>query len=204
MREPRNDGLSSAGEAPILSQIQEALESEVKSSTPPGVFVGRCTSGGNRDLFFYVPSPDGWTARLEAVRTTFSGYDIEPDVWEDRGWDAYFGFLLPTEEERQTIENRKVCEVLQSHGDSLEQPREIDHWIYFREPRQREEFQLRVAEMGFQTRGLPDSPSREAAYGVQIYRVDVPSYDQIDEVTLPLFGWRENPAASTTDGKRQC
>lgn len=187
MRNPRKDGLSSADEAADLKKLEQALESQVNSSAPAGVLVGRSTSGGNRDLFFYVPSAEAWGARVEAVMKRFPDYRVEADSWEDRAWEAYFGFLFPNEAQRQTIKNRKVCEQLESRGDSLDQPREIDHWIYFRGPIQREQFRVRSEEIGFRTRGITDAPSREAAYGIQVYRVDLPSYNAIDDVTFPLF-----------------
>ena len=187
MRNPRNDGLSSADEAADLKELERALESHVNSSAPAGVLVGRSTSGGNRDLFFYVPSDEGWGSGIDAVLRRFPDYKVEADAWEDRAWEAYFAFLLPNKEQKQTIENRKVCEQLESRGDSLNQPREIDHWVYFREPDQRKQFQARVEGMGFRTGGLTEAPSREAAYGIQIRRVDLPSYNAIDDVTLPLF-----------------
>src|ERR1700690_996487 len=185
MRNPREDGLSSADEAADLWQLEDALDSEMKSTDPAGVFVGRSTSAGIRNFFFYVPSPDGCATRIHGVMMEFPHYKVEVDVRSERTWETYSDFLLPNEEQRQTIGNRKVCEQLAHRGDSLGQPREIDHWIYFREPHQREQFQARCTEMGFQTRGLTDSP--EGGYGIQVYRVDLPSYGAIDSVTPPLF-----------------
>ena len=187
MRNPREDGLSSADEAPDLWRLEDALDSEVKSTDPAGIFVGRSTSGGIRSFFFYVPSLEGCASRIQGVVRKFPDYKIEVDVLEEPTWKTYFDFLLPNEEQRQTIGNRKVCERLAHRGDSLDQPREIDHWIYFRETRQREQFQSTCMEMGFQTRGLTDSPDAAERYGIQVYRVDLPSYGAIDDVTLPLF-----------------
>jgi hypothetical protein len=187
MRNPRPDGLSTAEEANVLWQIEDALVATIKSNTPEGIFVGRVTSAGNRDLFFYLPLPESWASTVEAAATAFPCYEMQSDVWQDCAWQTYFGFLVPNAEQRQMIENRKVCEVLERHGDALTEPREIDHWIYFHAPVQRSEFAKRVAEIGFRTRCLPDRTGEEMAYGLQIFRVDLPSYAAIDDVTLPLF-----------------
>lgn len=187
MKNPRPDGLSSADEAAALKQIEDTLNAEVRRRDPAAVFVGRNTSGGKRDLFFYVPAADWWVALISAAPSSVSGYKIEADVWEDRSWETYFDFLLPNDEQKQTIQNSDVCEQMEQRGDPLDQPREIDHWVYFPQSDQRAQFQLKVAEMAFQTRSVIDEPSRGAPYGLQIYRVDLPSYNAIDGVTLPLF-----------------
>ena len=48
-------------------------------------------------------------------------------VWENAQWDFYLNFLMPDEEQRQTIENSRVCDVLKNHGDSLTDSRELYH-----------------------------------------------------------------------------
>ena len=99
---------------------------------------------------------------MPAATSSFPGYEIEADVWEDRPWQTYFDFLLPNDEQKQTIQNSNICEQLEQRGDPLDQAREIDHWVYFPQPDQRAQFQLKVAEMAFQTRSVIDEPSRGA------------------------------------------
>lgn len=117
MKNPRPDGLSSADEAAALKQIEDTLNAEVRRRDPAAVFVGRNTSGGKRDLFFYVPAADWWVALISAAPSSVSGYKIEADVWEDRSWETYFDFLLPNDEQKQTIQNSDVCEQMEQRGD---------------------------------------------------------------------------------------
>jgi uncharacterized protein (TIGR01619 family) len=187
MRNPREDGLSSADEARVLWQIEDALQTQGHSDDLLGLFVGRTTSAGSRDLYFYVSSPDVWISRAKQIAPRFSTYNLKIETWEDRSWKTYFDFLMPNEEQRQRIENRRVCERLEQHGDPLLQAREIDHWIYFRERRHRDEFEANALARGYQVRACSDPSERDTRYGIQIYRVDVPSYDLIDSITIPLF-----------------
>ncbi len=187
MVNPRPDGLSNGDEAEALWRIEDSLVSKVETSHPPGVFGGRTTSRGYREFFFFVPSPEELRSRIESAMRGFPNYSYEVDVREDRDWQAYFGSLLPNDEERKTIENRKVCEQLELKGDPLTRPREIDHWIYFPLSEQREEFQRRVGEMGFLVRALVEPSDRSEPYGIRIYRIDLPAYNEIDQVTLPLY-----------------
>jgi regulator of RNase E activity RraB len=186
MIHPREDGLSRGDEAKTFWQIEDALNAEVTIGTPAGISAGRITAGGRWELFYFVPSADGWTSRIAAVMTGFPEYQWQTDIREDRAWEAYTS-LLPNEEQRESIENRKVCEQLESRGDALNQPREIDHWINFPLAEQRENFAMRAAVMGFLTRGLLEADTENDQCGIQIYRVDLPSFQNIDQVTLPLY-----------------
>ena len=187
LRDPRPDGLSSSDETPVLNQIEDALGDTLENCEPPGVAAGRATWGGHRDHLFFVPAEDGAEKRLKAVKRAFPDYKFHSGVFEDREWDSYFNFLFPTDEQRQSIENRRVCDLLQDNGDALEMPREIDHWIGFATAEQREQFQERAAELGFYMRELFEPDESNTAFEIQVYRIDVPALDTIDGVTFPLY-----------------
>ena len=80
----------------------------------------------------------------------------------------------------QSMANRKACDELENEGDELRLAREIDHWIDFKDESGKAEFLKTALLMGFRKR---------AAYagGIQIYRVDIPSREDIDGLTHPLF-----------------
>lgn len=188
LRDPQPDGLSGSEETPTLNQIEDALGETLEHTEPPAVAAGRATWAGHRDHLFYVPSADGAEERMKAIHQAFPDYEMHSGVFEDAEWDSYLNFLFPTAEQLHSIENRRVCDLLQEHGDALDMPREIDHWIGFAAAEQREQFQERAAELGFYTRELiePDDQANPV-YVIQIYRIDVPASDTIDNVTLPLF-----------------
>src|SRR5262245_41543090 len=54
---PRDDGLSSSEEAPVLNQIEDALTEVVKNITEADL-VGRITTAGRREFYFYGSQPD--------------------------------------------------------------------------------------------------------------------------------------------------
>ena len=89
--------------------------------------------------------------------------------------------------QRQQIKDHKVCEVLERNGDSLEGARDIDHWIYFENPEARDAFSAQAALMDFQIRCLVDGKTGFGRYGIQLYRLDVPSIAGINSVTIPLY-----------------
>ncbi|MEZ0224687.1 MAG: ribonuclease E inhibitor RraB [Alphaproteobacteria bacterium] len=125
--------------------------------------------------------------RRAAIQAEISDGGVKALTERDLPANQKAAALLLMAEWREAVKNREVCAQLEKAGDSLTQPREIDHWIYFDETAQREKFRKRSVEMGFQTIKETDTPDHEKRYGIRINRVDLPSYDGIDTVTLPLF-----------------
>jgi regulator of RNase E activity RraB len=185
MNQPRPDGLSSNEEFDTLVEIENALEARLCENEVG--YVGRNTSGGFRDFYFYVSTETGWQSRVDAALAEFERYKYETGTREDSDWSVYLNFLLPGAVDRQRIENRRVCEALERYGDKLTLSREIDHWSYFPSRESVEAFIAEVTSDGFQVRDRHVSEDGDLRFGAQVWRIDTPSYDQIDRVTLPLF-----------------
>lgn len=186
MNDPRPDGLSSREEYDALVRVEDALEKALCSEVVG--YVGRCTSNGCRDLYFYVADPKGWENKVQqAMDGVEDEYEFASGARLDADWSTYFSFLTPGEEDRQCMENRKVCRALEEHGDPLIVAREIDHWAYFPRDEDRGAYLQEVMALGFQLRGTSSDGEVERPHCARVWRIDVPSYDQIDGVTLSLL-----------------
>jgi regulator of RNase E activity RraB len=194
MNRPRPDGLSSKEEFDALIDIEKAIEANLCSDEVG--YVGRSTSGGYRDFYFYAVTASDWQRRVDGTLSEFKHYKYETGTREDADWSTYLNFLLPGKLDRQRIENRRVCEALERHGDNLTVEREIDHWCYFQSAEAVQAFMAEVSVQGFRVRNRPVGDEGALRFGVQIWRVDTPSYSNIDDVTLPLF-----EAASRHEGQ---
>lgn len=97
------------------------------------------------------------------------------------------GLFSSSKRAKQRRGNQEVCQNLESHGDELTAPRQIDHWIYFQTSSNRTTFIEEAQKLGFDVGGYLEDQSDSMPYGVRVTRIDVPSYDAIDDVTLPLF-----------------
>lgn len=187
MRDPREDGLSSSAEFETLTAIEDVLVRKLISEEA-ATFVGRNTSDGCRDFYFYSRSEIGWTARVEEAMAAFGDYEFDSGARPDSGWRTYFDFLFPRDRDLQSIQNRRVCEALRRNGDSLSTAREIDHWAYFDTEDARERFIESAAKLEFEVRSRLDGGQEDdRRYGVQIFRKDVPDFSTIDQTTWPLF-----------------
>jgi len=118
---------------------------------------------------------------------SFGGYQYEADSREEPDWSSYFSYLYPSDADRQTIENRRVCEALERNGDKLSEAREIDHWAYFPDAESLKAYVAEASQLGFEVRAISVPDESHQTYCAQLWRSDIPAFNAIDDVTLPLF-----------------
>ncbi len=179
MQNPRPDGLSSNEEYPILCDIEDAIGE--KAGATGAVLAGVVKSEGFLELWFYTQNAEALAKTCEEALQTFEGYQSGYNIAEDPEWEDYFGFLYPDEFSYQTMQNRKVLMQLEKNGDKMEVPREIDHFIYFKEMAQQQAFAKEAEAKGFKVRFNDDefledrkAEGKEYPYMVEATREDSP------------------------------
>ena len=188
LNKPRDDGLSSEEEAPRLFEIEDALPKGVRETTG-AEFVGRITTAGRREFYFYGPRPDGFREAVTNVFENFPEYSFQLGKKEDPAWSQYLDVLYPSPRMRQQIDNHRVIEALERHGDPLTAPRPVSHWVYFPSTEKRAEFVRRVKSKGFKVtdESEDNDPTAKYRYSVTLERTDRVDWQSINEVTLELF-----------------
>ena len=185
MREARDDGLSSQTEFDALIAIEDALTAALVNEETG--YLGRCTANSCRDFFFYVSQAQDWSSRVAACMRSFGDYRYETSTREEPGWATYFSFLHPSDTELQSIGNRNVCEALEQKWDKLSEPREIDHWAYFVDAESLNAYVVEARQLGFKVREIRAPDDTCERHCAQLWRLDAPAFDSIDEITRPLF-----------------
>ena len=190
MKNPRPDGLSSNEEYPILCDIEDAIGE--KAEATGAVSAGVVKSEGFLELWFYTQNAEALAKTCEEALQTFEGYQSGYNIAEDPEWEDYFGFLYPDEFSYQTMQNRKVLMQLEKNGDKMEVPREIDHFIYFKEADQQQAFAKEAEAKGFKVRFNDDefvedrkAEGKEYPYMVEATREDSPL--DIDDIVWDLL-----------------
>ena len=190
MQNPRPDGLSSNEEYPILCDIEDAIGE--KAEATGAVLAGVVKSEGFLELWFYTQNAEALAKTCEDALQTFEGYQSGYNIAEDPEWEDYFGFLYPDEFSYQTMQNRKVLMQLEKNGDKMEVPREIDHFIYFKEAAQQQAFAKEAEAKGFKVRFNDDefvedrkAEGKEYSYMVEATREDSPL--AIDDIVWDLL-----------------
>ena len=190
MKKPRPDGLSSNEEYPILCDIEDAIGE--KAEATGAVSAGVVKSEGFLELWFYTQNAEALAKTCEEALQAFEGYQSGYNIAEDPEWEDYFGFLYPDEFSYQTMQNRKVLMQLEKNGDKMEVPREIDHFIYFKEADQQQAFAKEAEAKGFKVRFNDDefvedrkAEGKEYPYMVEATREDSPL--AIDDIVWDLL-----------------
>src|SRR5690606_31191733 len=108
----------------------------------------------------------------EFYKTEFPAYKYFIDIKFDPEWEAYLQFLYPNEETQEFMANEKVLAQLRQAGDDLSKPRQVDHWIYFKDNRSRNSFLGLVKSEGFSIVGKAKIKKSALPYRLHISRID--------------------------------
>ena len=85
------------------------------------------------------------------------------------------------------MENRKVLDVLEQKGDTLQRPRDVWHWIYFRTDGDREQFRSAVTPLQYRLESKPDREDSEFPKGICIVRFQSVKPSELDDAVIELF-----------------
>jgi hypothetical protein len=182
MRAPRPDGLSSLEEFDELIAVERSLEAAVKDEER-AIYAGRCTAAGYRDFYFYTADAKVLTVATERAMAEHPNYAFMTDHRDDQEWSVYRDFLHPNAREMQRIQNRRVVDLLEHEGDSLDGPRWIDHRAYVATRAVADALRSQLLVQGFSVSSEPSTDDEGIA--VDFKRIDRPS--EIEAVVLPLF-----------------
>jgi uncharacterized protein (TIGR01619 family) len=186
MNNPTEDGLSSADENALLNQIEDYFI-KLLVSTKRAIYTGRLKYGGKILSYFYSEKTDEIEEIISKASKNYADYRFEYNVKEEKDWRAYFEVLYPSPIELQSIQNRRVVENLERHGDKLEIERQVDHWIYFSSEADRKGFLDAIKDDGFKIVNNDQTDSEEAAFSLQLSRIDRVDYQSVDEYVLYLW-----------------
>jgi regulator of RNase E activity RraB len=184
MNAPTPEGLSSQEEFDALIAIEDALTVELSDMTRC-LYVGRNTSSGNRDFYFYVSDVPVFEVKASAFMKAFSSYQFETGGRFDPEWSTYRNFLYPSARDLRRIKNRHVCEALEAHGDDLGLVREIDHYCYVPSSAAASEIAAFATSNGFTVKSVFEPDKKNSMFEVHLVHSARPK--DIDDAVLVLF-----------------
>lgn len=185
-KSPRPDGLSDSSEFDALIRIEEKL-TEILESRFNAILSGRITTDGRREFYFYGSHCDAFDSAVVDALALFPGYEFNSGFQKDPEWKQYLEVLYPSDENLQRIKNRSVLDVLERKGDTLEAPRDIFHWIYFRTKSDREAFWTVIQLLSYRLESKPEKAGDDFPFGLCIVRFQSVKQDDIDEAVIELF-----------------
>jgi hypothetical protein len=191
MADGGDHGMGTAEEADVLFPIEDVVIG--KAADLGLVYVGRLRHAGTWQIAFYGPA-----AQLDALKAIgkASGRSVEVRAKLDREWEYYREFLLPDDERRQWMQNRRLVAVLEQHGDPLDVARRVDHWVYFATAKARTAFVAKVKKQGFAVGQTSDDGKGDFPFGAQVHRDDSVELEHIHEVVMGLYELAEDSDGS--------
>ena len=191
LRVPTEDGFVAKDEIDDITFIEDRLELE-SLRYRHGQYVGRVISANHITFIYYLKLDFEWSDSVNAAMSHFQDYSFEFGSRTDSDWEVYQKLLFPTDKEWQIIHNHHACDELSSAGDTLQTPRAIEHTSYFKTPQAREQFSAFIVSEDFKILENIEPSVETPAYGVKFYRIDVPHYHAIDNLTMTLIEYSKS------------
>ncbi len=147
-------------------------------------YVGSRIVDGWFELYFYANRSKGFDPVIKKILQP-SHYVYESSIVKDAKWDFHYKNLAPSEVELCHIQSDKIIYMLHDEGDSLEVPREVEHYLSFDTPTQKERFLQNFALEGFQFKD--EISSEEFENGIALVKKHAVTKDAIDKEVTQLF-----------------
>ena len=148
------------------------------------VYVGSRVIGDWSELYFYASSSKELNSMVSAILSPTT-YIYESNVVRDTKWGFYLSSLYPSELEHHHIISAKIINQLQEEGDMLDVARDVEHYVSFETPTQKERFINTLELDGFIYKD--DIDGEDIKYGVALVKNHAIAYDEIKKTVEELF-----------------
>jgi len=163
----------------IKESIIIALEFESKVH-----YVGSRVVDGWNELYFYSSDSKELNSMSTAILKE-SNYVYESNVVKDKKWNLYETQLFPTELEQHNMQTAKTIFLLEEEGDDLGSLRDVEHYVSFETPTQKNRFINTLNIEGFHFKD--EISSDEFQHGVALVKNHAVTYDEVTKVVAELF-----------------
>ena len=191
LKVPTEDGFVAKDEIEEITFIEDRLELE-SLRYRHGQYVGRVVSQSHITFIYYLKLDFEWGDSVNAAMSHFQDYSFEFGSRVDSEWEVYQKLLFPTDKEWQIIHNHHACDELSGAGDTLQTQRAIEHTSFFKTPQVREQFSEFIVSEDFKILENIEPSVETPADGVKFYRIDVPPYHAIDNLTMTLIEYSKS------------
>ncbi len=140
---------------------------------------------------------DGWsefyfctstTKELDSLVTAMlkdTTYGYESNIIKDKKWNFYETQLFPSELELIHIQSEKIIFLLQEEGEDLSVCRDVEHYVSFDTPTQKNRFLNTLDIEGFSFKD--EISSEEFAYGIALVKNHAVNKEKVSEVVKELY-----------------
>jgi hypothetical protein len=149
--------------------------------------VGSFTYQCKRLDYYYLADTANVRHKIDSVyKNDYPELKPYTSIEKDEKWNTYFSFLYPDDGTLEHLLNEKVIVKLMEGGDKLTVPRQVDHWLYFRTPEDREKFIEFALEKKFTIGEKRFLASSNTPYQLRISRIDNVDIRSMCAITIDL------------------
>jgi hypothetical protein len=156
-----------------------AIEYEDKAK-----YLGSRVVDGWSEFYFCASSSKELTSMVSAIFKD-TGYVYESNIVKDKKWGFYELQLFPRELEFIHIQSSKIIFLLQEEGDDISIARDVEHYISFLTPTQKNRFLNTLDISGFSFKD--DISSDEFENGVALVKNHAVSEEDVKKVVEELY-----------------
>ncbi|MBT5935089.1 DUF695 domain-containing protein [Sulfurimonas sp.] len=177
----------------LESAVEEAYEEflEIKESLVISLehedkakYVGSRLVDGWSELYFYAKDSKSLDKLVtEALKST--NYAYESSTVKDTKWDFHYKNLAPTELELAHIQSEKIINLLLEEEDDLSAVREVEHYVSFELPTQKNRFVNTFTLEGFEIKD--EISSEEFEHGLALIKEHSVSSEEVQKVVIALY-----------------
>jgi len=147
-------------------------------------YVGMRVVDGWSELYFYSDESKDLDTTVAKMLNP-SSYVYESSVVKDSKWDFHYKNIFPTELELCHIESEKIIFLLQEENENLEVARDVEHYVSFETPTQKNRFINTLNLEGFSVKDEIDS--EEFENGVALVKNHAVTSEEVRKVVEELF-----------------
>ncbi len=147
-------------------------------------YVGSRVIDGWSELYFYAQDSKELDTMAGAILKS-TNYVNESNVIKDKKWNFHHKNLVPTELELVHMQSSKIIFLLEEENEDLTISRDVEHYISFETPTQKNRFLNTLELDGFSFKD--DLDSEEFEYGIVLIKNHAVTGDEVKKVVDKLF-----------------
>ncbi|OXM13040.1 DUF695 domain-containing protein [Paenibacillus herberti] len=166
----RSQQKSKVGMIAELEKLEQRLEDAV-SAEGEANYIGRINTPKRLEYYYYI-SDNALLNSLKAMLGQHQEYRLHYYAKPDPDW-SFYRYMLPDALEELLIHNAQMVYALLNRGDDIRQPRNVYHWLLFRDSDERKMMRMKLEGMGYRIEeGKSGEPEPEYPYPLVISRFE--------------------------------
>lgn len=156
-------GAPTESERIVLGEIEDQFSAWIEAQQN-GAFIASVLLPERRSLVAYLASNAITERSARTAMTAAEGRPLTLEFNHDPEWNTYFLQLYPNEQQQRWMADRQLVSFMESQGDQLEVPRQVDFTAFFSSETDRDNYLREALALGYQPEpeGNPSIYSEDA------------------------------------------